>query len=210
MRAVERLMNLTFLDRFRPQRDLPKPAVFDGPAQVRAYWEGLRLGGAVPPRSAIDPRGLGGVLDRVFLAERIGRGLVQVRIAGSALVEFAGTDLRGLPLGCLFAADSRPQLAITVERVLAEPLAAEIDLGSDRDGGAGPVARLVLLPLAEENGARLLLGAVGFAGPPAARCKFQLRGWREARLMPPPAPDTERPLQPIRRFGHLALVHVGD
>ena len=58
-------------------------------------------------RAALDPRGMTGVLDRVFLAERIGRGVAQVRIAGSALGEIGGMDLRGLPLTVLFCAEAR-------------------------------------------------------------------------------------------------------
>lgn len=209
-------MSPTFLDRFRPKRPLPVPMTFDGLAQVRGYWEGLRRGADLPARAAIDPRGLGGVLDRVFLAERIGRGLVQVRIAGSGLADFAGMDVRGLPLSCLFAAESRNQLAVTLERVFTEPAVAEVDLGSDRAAGGGLVARLLLLPLADEGGSKLLLGAVGFAPGPAARCKFQIRSWRDERL--PRAPDLQPDLQPdlpaapqpIRRIGHLSLVHTSD
>ncbi len=204
-------MTLSFLDRFRPQRPLPAPLVFEGLAQVRAYWEGLRRGEALPKRSAVDPRGLAGMLDRVFLAERIGRGLVQVRIAGSGLTDFAGMDVRGLPLSCLFATDSRAQLGVTLERVFDQPAVAELDLGSDRAGGGGLVARLLLLPLAEDDGAKLVLGAVSFAPGPAARCKFQIRSWRDERLLLAPEPQAEAPVaQPIRRFGHLALVHTSD
>lgn len=204
-------MTLSFLDRFRPQRPLQASPVFDGLAQVRAYWESLRVEGALPVRSAIDPRGLQGVLDRVFLAERIGRGLVQVRVAGSGLAEFAGMDVRGLPLSCLFAAESRAQLGVTIERTLAEPAVAEIDLGSDRAGGGGLIARLLLLPLADEGGTRLILGAVSFAPGPTARCKFQIRSWRDERLLRPPTLPNEAPVAPpIRRVGHLSLVHVSE
>ncbi|MDP3196522.1 PAS domain-containing protein [Tabrizicola sp.] len=204
-------MSLSFLDRFRPQRPAQTSLVFDGLAQVRGYWEGLRQGDTLPARAAIDPRGLSGVLDRVFLAERIGRGLVQVRIAGSGLADFAGMDVRGLPLSCLFAAESRPQLAATVERVFAEPAVAELDLGSDRAAGGGLVARLLLLPLADESGTKLILGAISFAPGPTARCKLQIRSWRDERLPRAPIPPTEAPVvQPIRRVGHLSLVHVSE
>jgi hypothetical protein len=43
-----------------------------GPAEVRAYWEGLRRDGAIPARTDLDPRGMADVLDQVFVAERIG------------------------------------------------------------------------------------------------------------------------------------------
>jgi hypothetical protein len=204
------MMSPSFLDRFRPQRPMQPPLVFEGLAQVRAYWEGLRRAGGLPARASIDPRGLSGVLDRVFLAERIGRGLVQVRIAGSGLADFAGMDVRGLPLSCLFAPESRAQLGATIERVCDAPAVAEVDLGSDR-GGGGLAARLLLLPLADEGGTKLILGAVSFAPGPTARCKFQIRSWRDERLPRAPELQLDEPaVRPIRRVGHLSLVHVRE
>lgn len=204
-------MTLSFLDRFRPQRAAEAlPPSFEGLAQVRAYWEGLRTATALPARAALDPRGLTGMLDRVFLAERIGRGLAQVRIAGSGLADFAGMDVRGLPLSCLFAADSRHQLGLSLERVFEAPAVAELDLGSDRAAGGALVARLLLLPLAEEAGAKRVLGAISFAATTPARCKLQIRSWRDERLVLPEPEIIEAPVQPIRRFGHLSLVHTAD
>jgi hypothetical protein len=208
---VETKMTLTFLDRFRPRRETPVLPVFDGLPQVRAYWEGLRQGAALPARADLDPRGLSGMLDRVFLAERIGRGLVQLRVAGSGLADFAGLDVRGLPLSCLFAADSRPRLAECVEAVFDTPAAIEIDLGSDRNDAGALVARLILLPLADPAGQKLMLGAISFAQTSAASCKFQIRTVRDERLDRAPAPQAAAPtLPPVRRYGHLSLVHVSE
>ncbi len=208
-------MTLSFLDRLRPRREAPSIPVFEGLAQVRAYWEGLRQASTLPDRSQLDPRGLSGMLDRVFLAERIGRGLVQVRVAGSALVDFAGMDVRGLPLSCLFAADARPRLAQSLELVFASPAVVELDLGSDRAGGDALIARLVLMPLADAGERTLVLGAVSFANSGAKSCKFQIRSVRDERLDLTPARSlapvpVESALQPIRRYGHLALVHTND
>lgn len=208
-------MTLSFLDRLRPRGLGPAPApsapVFGGLAQVRAYWEGLRLDGQLPQRSDLDPRGLTGVLDRIFLAERIGRGLVQLRIAGSGLADFAGADVRGLPLSCLFTPESRPLLAQTLETVLTSPAIAEIDLGSDRLGGGALFARLLLLPLADRTNDRLVLGAVGFSGA-ASPCKLQILARREQPLpsLQQSTIATPLPAQPIRQKGHLALVHSND
>lgn len=205
-------MTLTFLDRLRARRPA-SPAqtpVFDGLAQVRAYWEGLRGDGRLPHRSALDPRGLGGVLDRVFLAERIGRGLVQLRVAGSGLADFAGMDVRGLPLSVLFAPESRSQLAQVVETVFDAPAVAELDLGSDRAGGGSLIARLLLLPLAEDRGMKLTLGALSFSATAPTRCKLQLRSWREEQLHLPTEDILPAPVEPIRRYGHLSLVHVSE
>jgi hypothetical protein len=209
---METKMTLGFLDRLRPRRDAAIPVVFEGLSQSRAYWEGLRQGSAIPSRRDVDPRGLVGVLDRVFLADRIGRGLAQIRIAGSGLTDFAGTDVRGLPLSCLFGADSRGQLAETLEQVFTGPAVAEIDLASDRALGGGLVARLLLLPLSDDAGGRLVLGVMGFADPAPSQCKLQIRARREERLVleaaPVAAPEPE--ITPIRRMGHLSLVHSAE
>lgn len=203
-------MTLSFLDRLHARRDRAAPPVFDGLAQVRAYWEGLRDKGGLPQRSALDPRGLSGMLDRIFLAERIGRGLVQLRLAGSGLADFAGTDVRGLPLSCLFTPESRPLLAQSIETVFDGPAVAEVDLGSNRPDGDARVARLLLLPLADLSGQNLVLGAISFA-PGAARGKFRIRARREEILPPRPEAPLEAPEpQPIRRLGHLALVHSAE
>lgn len=204
-------MTLPFLDRVRPRREAPRQAAFEGFAQVRAYWEGLRQGAKLPARTALDPRGLSGVLDRVFLAERIGKGLAQVRISGSGLAQFAGADLRGLPLSCLFAADSRPLLAQTLERVFMEPAVAELDLGPDRGGAGAPVARVLLLPLADEAGRQILLGTISFREGHTAGWKFQVLARREERLVLAATPLAEEcPVEPNRRFGHLTLVHTSE
>lgn len=199
-------MALTFLDRFRTGPKAPAPQVFDGFDQVRAYWEGLRQDAQIPARSALDPRGLGGVLDRVFLAERIGRGVAQIRIAGSGLADFAALDPRGLPLSCLFAPESRPVLAEALEQVFAAPAVAEIDLGSDRGNQGKVIARLLLLPLQAEGDRQQVLGIMGFCPEGAARCKLQVLSRRAEELLVEPA-SSPATVAPIRRRGHLALVH---
>ena len=207
MPVEETKMTLSFLDRLRPRREPPLGPVFDGLAQVRAYWEGLREAGQLPERAALDPRGMSGVLDRVFLAERIGRGLAQLQVAGSGLADFAGMDVRGLPLSCLFTAESRPLLAQCVETVFGSPAVAEIDLGSDRMGGGAVQARLLLLPLADQGGRKLVLGTISFVAR-ARPCKLQILARREEMLTITAGPEVSAPVpQPIRRIGHLALVH---
>jgi hypothetical protein len=211
MAVAEIKMTLSFLERLRPRREASTPLVFDGLSQVRAYWEGLRDRAALPARTALDPRGLSGVLDRVFLAERIGHGLAQVRIAGSGLADFAGMDLRGLPLSCLFTPESRPLLAQSLELVFEDPAVVEIDLGSDR-GGIGVLrARLLLVPLADEGDRKLVMGAFSFAKRTAGQYKFQVLSRREEHLILSPAPKSNdaRP-EPVRRFGHLSLVHTTE
>lgn len=201
-------MEFKFLDlaRFRPA-PVAAPRVFDGLSQVRAYWEALRQGGDLPRRASLDPRGLSGVLDRVFIAERIGRGVVQVRIAGSGLADFAGLDLRGLPLCCLFTPEARPVLADVLEDVINTPSLSELDLASDRGDGT-TVARLLLLPLADDMDRKLVLGALSFGDSRAQRCKFRVMRRQSEKVFPTPSkPDTQ---PPAPAFGHLRLVHCRE
>jgi hypothetical protein len=202
-------MELKFLELARFRASPPAVSVFEGPAQVRAYWEGLRSGGSIPGRWALDPRGMTGVLDRVFVAERIGRGVAQVRIAGSALGEIGGMDLRGLPLTCLFCAEARDLVGQVLEQVLLEPAVAELDLVSDR-GNGDVIAQLVLMPLADDQDRKLVLGAFGFAPGASRRCKFKVARRREERLFPRAMAPTPSPAPTGRRFGHLTLVHAKD
>lgn len=187
------------------------PMLTAGLSQVRAYWEALRRDGAIPDRGQLDPRGLVGMLDRVFLAEGIGRGLVQVRIAGSALVEAAGMDLRGLPLSCLFAPEARPHLAAALQEVLDGQVLVELDLCL-APCATEPLARLALFPMTDQAKRQLVLGCIGCAdGVLAARGKFTILRRHAERLAPRLASDPAKPTAPVgRRQAHLTLVSVRD
>lgn len=184
--------------------------VFDGPSQVRAYWETLRKAGSIPDRAQLDPRGLAGALDRVFLAEAIGRGIVQVRIAGSALTEAAGVDLRGLPLSCLFSADARPQLAKALEPVIDGLAVIGLGLGA---GSGKVIGRLLLLPLVDGPDRRLVLGCFGHAeGAIRPRMKLDILHRNDEPLSnrsDPAMPETAT-TAPARQLRHLTLVQARD
>lgn len=137
-------------------------ARYAGLAEVRAYWEGQRRNASIPTRAQLDPRGMAGALESVFVAERIGNGLVRLRIAGAGLAELAGMDMKGLPLSVLLTPDCRLRLAALLERVFTQPIAAELHLEGERAIGRPALdARLLLLPLRSANGVRdLVLGCL--------------------------------------------------
>ncbi len=137
-----------------------------GLSAVRAYWEALRQDGNLPARADLDPRGMSGALERIFLAERIGVGIAQIRIAGSVLGEIAAMDARGLPLSCLFSTVARPQLGGVVDRVFQDRVAADLLLEAERDMRRPPLeARLILLPLLDAKGEpTLVLGCIALTG----------------------------------------------
>lgn len=190
-----------------PGRDA---AAFAALQTVRAYWEGLRgPGGAVPPRSAVDPRGLAPALESVFVAERIGTGLLRLRIAGTAVTELAGIDMKGLPLSAIFLPEARNRLAQVTERLFTLPQTAELHLEAERSIGRPPLAaRLLLLPLlSNTNDLTLALGCLVADGQVGrAPRRFGIARCLEEQLVlpepPPPLPvegDYFRPLPPLPR-----------
>jgi hypothetical protein len=196
---------------------------------VRAYWEGLRgPGGSLPARAAIDPRGLAPALDSVFVGERIGTGLLRLRISGMALTDIAGLDMKGLPISTLFLPESRLRLAQVIERVFTLPEVAELHLEAERTIGRPALsARLLLLPLRAVDGSQsLVLGCLATDGQVGrAPRRFAILRAVEERLVsdapvlpaaadPAPQPAFAEPPAPaLRRLPgrpHLRLVHSAD
>lgn len=148
------------------REDPTAAAKFAGIQQVRAYWEALRLNGDVPRRDRIDPRGLAGVLESVFLIERIGPGLAKFRLAGLYLHDLMGMDVRGMPISTLFSSDSRLKLSEALEVVFTAPASLDLWLESPRDIARPMIkARMILLPLLGSQGAsNLALGCLALEG----------------------------------------------
>ncbi|MFN3642257.1 MAG: PAS domain-containing protein [Gemmobacter sp.] len=122
-------------------------------AQLEAYWAALRVGGAIPPRSAIEPRGIAGLLDRTVLIERIAPCIARIRLAGMALVDLMGMDLRGMPVSALIAPDAREAVGAAIEAVFSGPARGDLLLEGERGIGRPALAgRLLLLPLIGRSG----------------------------------------------------------
>ena len=186
-----------------------------GLAELRGYWEALRMDGSLPARDRIDPRGMAGALDRCFLAERIAPGLARLRLAGSALCDLLGMELRGMPLSALFLPESRMRLAAALEPVFAAP--AILDARVEGEGGWGRPAlraRMVVLPLTGSEGAvDVALGAICLPNDTGrAPRRLGLGRAVHERLTAPvvaPAPafaEAHRPWRAAPGRAHLRLV----
>lgn len=144
------------MSRFRQDKRAPALRLLD------AYWTDLRAqaGGDVPTRSALDPRGLETVLDRIFILERIAPGFARIRLSGMRLNLLTGMEVRGLPFSALFTPAARQTLAPLVTRLFSDParieMTIEAETGPGRPGFAGQV---LLLPLRDNRG--LISRAVG-------------------------------------------------
>ncbi|MFN3937833.1 MAG: PAS domain-containing protein [Gemmobacter sp.] len=136
--------------RFPERPALPVPAAF---GLLRSYWDGLREDGALPRRSAVDPRGLVPVLDVALLIERIAPGHARIRVAGSRIADLMDMELRGMPLSVLFEPAAREALAIRLEQLFVRPAILEMGLeaaqGAFRPSLSG---QMLLLPLSGEDG----------------------------------------------------------
>ena len=88
-------------------------------AQMEGYWQALRPdGGELPRRADFDPRGIADLLEHTLLLERIAPGQVRIRLAGMAVCDLLGMDVRGMPLSALLVTAARPALGAHMERVL--------------------------------------------------------------------------------------------
>ena len=121
--------------------------------QLEAYWEGLRNGRIVPGRSEVDPRGLTGSLEFAFVLERIAPGMARFRVAGRALNDLVGIEVRGMPFSTFFEPQDRNEVSDSLEAVFAEPAVVRMDLLSEGGFGRKPLeAQLTLLPLRSDLG----------------------------------------------------------
>ena len=129
---------------------------------VRGYWEALRVAGGLPARGQIDPRGMADCLDKVFLIEQIAPGLARFRLAGMALNDLLGMDVRGMPLSALFEPVARARIGHELEQVFASPAIMEVWLEAERSVGRPALSgRMLLLPLAGAAGEpKLALGCL--------------------------------------------------
>lgn len=138
---------------------------FPAIAQVRGYWEGLRSGNALPLRSAIDPRGIEGALDCAFLLERIAPGIARFRLAGMALADLMGMDVRGMPLSAFVDPAGRERLGGVLEQVFSGPSVLDLSLEAERGIGRPALeGRMLILPVRGDAGADLALGCLATDG----------------------------------------------
>lgn len=121
--------------------------------EVEAYWEALRGVRLVPLRSEVDPRGIERALDKTFLLERIGPGLARFRLAGKALNDLMGLEVRGMPLTSIIAVPAREEMRTALNQLFDGPKA--LTLGLQGEGGIGRPAlkgHMILLPLRSDLG----------------------------------------------------------
>jgi hypothetical protein len=169
---------------------------------VRNYWESLRHDGRLPQRCDIDPRGFSGVLERVFLIERIALGQARFRLSGMHLHDLLGMDARGMPLGAFFEPVARTRISEVLEQVFSDSTILTLHLEAERSLGQPKLQGLMqILPLSTENGAKpLALGCLvsdGKVGRSPRR--FAIAEMRKERIELPAKPAPSNPAPQILR-----------
>lgn len=112
--------------------------------EVLAHWESLRMGRLVPRRSEIDPRALRNALNYTFILEAGAPDNIRFRLAGSKLCDCMGMEMRGMPAYSMMALDARNAFNEAIQASLADPEILDFQLT--------PSARMLLLPMADEDG----------------------------------------------------------
>ena len=121
--------------------------------QTRAlhrYFEELRGNRAVPMRAEVDPRDMPCRAGNLFILEDLGRGQLRFRLAGSALTEVFGTELRGLNVRMMMEGRGRESFAALIEECLAEPGIGYLRLA--RADRPEDLWEMLLLPLRSDGG----------------------------------------------------------
>lgn len=136
-------------------------------AVLRAHWQRLRDGEALPRRDQFAPRELAPVLSSMFLIEGTERGAARFLIAGRVLCALYGMELRGAPLSLLFEPVARGEIAGIVAGMSEDPATVDLTLRAGHSAGRPALlARMMFLPLANRAGTRdLAIGTMEVSAP---------------------------------------------
>ena len=120
---------------------------------VRGYWEAMRREGGLPRRDDINPRGMAVALEQVFLVEQIAPNHGRFRLAGMALNDLLGMDVRGMPITALLEPVARSRLSEALGGLFRGEHLLDLWLEAERGIGRPPLmARILLLPVIGAQG----------------------------------------------------------
>ena len=123
------------------------------------YWSGLRAGRLAPMRSDVDPRDMPNDVKNVFIVEALNPANIRFRVAGSALSQAFGMELRGMNVRAIMAPASRESFSALISETLEDPGVGYARLSSASNPEA--MWEICLLPLRSEfGGIDRMLGAL--------------------------------------------------
>jgi len=153
--------------------------------EMLEYWERLRDGRTAPLRSEIDPREIENALEHAFILERAQQDQVRFRIAGMALCDLMGMEVRGMPAASVFTPQSRAAFSAIVAQVFCGPEIVELHLEPACPGAKSLSAQMLLLPLKSDRGdiSRILGCLVSDPLNGAPPHRFVLTGKKVTRII---------------------------
>lgn len=185
------------LRNFRPAMN--DPIILD----LITYWEGLRAGRIVPARSDIDPRSIKSALEHTFIVEQVKDGHPRIRLAGMAVCDLLGMELRGMPLRSLIAPPNRDNFDGLLGQVMQTPQITELTLMCEMPHGKIAKARMLLLPLQDHNGKiTRVLGCISLQSTlRASPMRFAITDIKQTRIV---AGEAIASVQPAAGFAEVA------
>jgi hypothetical protein len=114
------------------------------------YWNRLRAGRKTPLRSDIDPRDMACDARNLFILENLGRGNIRFRLAGTAIVDAFGMELRGMNARAIMATGSRESFTALINEALEDPGIGYARLRNAADESG--IWEINLLPLRSDFG----------------------------------------------------------
>ncbi|MEM7056913.1 MAG: PAS domain-containing protein [Pseudomonadota bacterium] len=114
------------------------------------YWDALRAGRKTPLRSDIDPRDMDCDARNLFILENLGRGNIRFRLAGTAIVDAFGMELRGMNARAIMSTGSRESFTALITETLEDPGVGYARLRNAADDAV--VWEISLLPLRSDFG----------------------------------------------------------
>ena len=117
---------------------------------LQSYWNELRAGRSTPMRSDIDPRDMDCDARNLFILENLGRGNIRFRLAGTAIVDAFGMELRGMNARAIMGTGSRESFTALIAEVLEDPGTGYARLRNAHDDA--DIWEINLLPLRSDFG----------------------------------------------------------
>lgn len=121
-------------------------------AEIRRYWDALRAGRLMPLRSEVDPRDMSSFLECCFILDRQNAGDTRFRVAGMALNELMGMELRGMHVRSVIEPAGRAAFSATLEKMFGTPEVQDYQLSSAPPHAPAMRGRLLVLPLKGDTG----------------------------------------------------------
>jgi len=174
--------------------------------ELRGYWEGLRVGGRLPARDEIEPRGIAGALENAFILERITPHLARFKLCGMQLHDIMGMEPAGMPLSVMFDPAGRERIAKALAQLFDTPSILEMTL--EAEGGLGKPAlsgRMMILPLTDKAGKVTRgIGGLVFAGEIGRTPRRFSIATLMTEALPQPAPLAESLREETFRLAEFA------